>query len=325
MMTSPLVSVIIPTFNVESYIGDCLQSIADSTYRKLEIIVVDNNSTDGTIERLRELSRKHEFLLTQEETQGGGAARNKGLSLATGEWIQFLDADDLLLPNKIAHQITLVDDADLIVGSCTKRHVDGSEETVKANPGEPWLDLFLTNLGNTCSNLWRTSVVRQVGGFDASLRSSQEYDLMFRLLTQKPRLIYDREPLTVIRERSAGSISKTDLQGKWERIVALRGRMLSHMRTHEPEVYQRCGARLQTAYIWMLHQLYPANPNMACNYYSQQIEVGFTIPQDANIKPTHRAMYNTLGFKATGEIHRALVFAQTRLAGIQRPGAAPLR
>ena len=98
----PNVSVIIPAYNAEAFIADTVQSVLDQTYQDFEIIVVDDGSKDGTVAALEPFgSRVH----VHTQTNGGVArARNAGVALASGEFIAFLDADDLWLPQKLERQ-----------------------------------------------------------------------------------------------------------------------------------------------------------------------------------------------------------------------------
>ena len=127
-----LVSVIIPCYNVEKYIEECIESVVSQTYNNLEIICVDNNSTDKTWNILCQIKEKYPILLEKELKAGAGAARNKGLSIAKGDWIQFLDADDLLLPQKIEHQISLVQDNNVgfVAGAWKNRALNGVEKNI---------------------------------------------------------------------------------------------------------------------------------------------------------------------------------------------------
>ena len=105
-----LVSVVIPCFNVEHFITECIESVVSQTHQELEIICVDNNSTDNTWETFLELKNKYpNIFLVQEMKKGANAARNKGLDIAKGEWIQFLDADDLYLPTKLEEQVKYIE------------------------------------------------------------------------------------------------------------------------------------------------------------------------------------------------------------------------
>lgn len=97
-----LVSVIIPVYNSESYIGQCIQSLIDQSFRKMEIIVIDDGSEDRSAEICRELSRSDDrIMVIEQEHKGVSAARNKGMELASGEFVFFLDSDDMIHPRLI--------------------------------------------------------------------------------------------------------------------------------------------------------------------------------------------------------------------------------
>jgi glycosyltransferase involved in cell wall biosynthesis len=97
-----LVSVIIPVYNAEAFLGEALESVFAQTYRPIEVIVVDDGSTDGSAQVAQRFVSVH---YTFQSHQGAAAARNQGLSLAQGEYIAFLDADDIWLKEKLAWQI----------------------------------------------------------------------------------------------------------------------------------------------------------------------------------------------------------------------------
>jgi glycosyltransferase involved in cell wall biosynthesis len=104
-----LISVIIPCYNVEAFISECVDSVLNQTYQEIEIICIDNNSSDNTWQTLIQLKNIFPHLIIDKEIKAGAcAARNKGLNIANGYWVQFLDADDLLLPKKIEHQVELL-------------------------------------------------------------------------------------------------------------------------------------------------------------------------------------------------------------------------
>jgi glycosyltransferase involved in cell wall biosynthesis len=103
----PLVSILIPAYNSQEWVADTIRSAQAQTWPRKEIIVVDDGSTDQTLAVARQFSSKEVSVVTQ-PNQGASAARNKALSLSQGEFIQWLDADDLLAPDKIAKQIEVV-------------------------------------------------------------------------------------------------------------------------------------------------------------------------------------------------------------------------
>jgi glycosyltransferase involved in cell wall biosynthesis len=105
---NPLVSILIPAYNAEQWIADTIRSAIDQTWQRKEIIIVDDGSTDRTLEVARRFASKNISVVTQ-ENQGASAARNTALSLSQGDFIQWLDADDLLACNKIALQLTMME------------------------------------------------------------------------------------------------------------------------------------------------------------------------------------------------------------------------
>ena len=102
-MNSPLVSVVIPTYNSADFVAQAVQSVLDQTYRHFEIIVVDDGSTDETRLVLHQFDNRLKYLY--QENRGPSAARNTGIKAAKGEYISFLDADDLWFPNKLQVQL----------------------------------------------------------------------------------------------------------------------------------------------------------------------------------------------------------------------------
>src|SRR5687768_4945424 len=103
-MSQPLVSVVIPCYNSAAWIRDAIGSCLAQTYQPLDIVVVNDGSTDNSVQIIEEYGQR--VRLVSIANGGLSAARNFGMSVARGEYIQFLDADDYLLPEKIAHQAT---------------------------------------------------------------------------------------------------------------------------------------------------------------------------------------------------------------------------
>lgn len=124
---SPKISVVIPAHNAEKHIGEALRSVANQTYEPHEIIVVDDGSTDGTAELVRNLSDVPAVLLSQSNS-GAAAARNYGIKQATCPLIAFLDADDLWVQSKLELQVNALEDAqlDAVFGHVVE-FVDGPE------------------------------------------------------------------------------------------------------------------------------------------------------------------------------------------------------
>lgn len=212
-----LVSVIIPTYNVEKYIVECLDSVLKQSYDFIEVIVVDNNSTDNTLEKVVEFKNEHKADITilKEFKQGAPAARNKGTISAQGEWIQYLDADDLLKPQKIEHQVNLLkqkqETSNVVFGSQEYWFLNGKKNIFTASSNDIYSALFESKLGNTSSSLFRKEIVFAVGLWNEQLSCGQEYDLFFKILqSNKTSYLIDNAPNTIVRERASGQISFTN-------------------------------------------------------------------------------------------------------------------
>src|SRR4051794_32661932 len=107
-------SVIIPCYNGEKFIKRAIESVLKQSFTDYELILVDNNSTDSTLSIMYDYAKKYPAIISVyiEYKKGASAARNKGLYHAKGEWLQFLDSDDELLPDKLTYQIKIATDAE---------------------------------------------------------------------------------------------------------------------------------------------------------------------------------------------------------------------
>ncbi|MDB4919449.1 glycosyltransferase family 2 protein [Mucilaginibacter sp.] len=219
-----MISVIIPCYNCASFINRAVDSVLRQTYQNIEIILVNNNSTDDTLSLLKdyELAYPDKIYVYNETKKGAPAARNYGLSKAKGEWIQFLDADDELLPNKLQKQydITRINSADVIAGDCLLKYdINGKiTDIIRYVEKNVWKGLITSNLGITSSNLWQKKKLFKVDGWDEALTSSQEYDLLFRLLKNNAQIVRDDSINTIV-HFSGNSISKSKNKEKMMKIL----------------------------------------------------------------------------------------------------------
>ena len=114
MMKTPLVSIIVPVYNTEKYIRECLDSLTQQSYSHIEIIAVDDGSTDNSLCLLKELSVKDNRLkVSSQPNQGVSVARNLALSKATGTYVMFVDADDWIDSSTIEECLQAIEDADV--------------------------------------------------------------------------------------------------------------------------------------------------------------------------------------------------------------------
>lgn len=266
-----LVSVVIPCYNVQNYIVECVESVISQTYKNIELICVDNNSKDNTWEQLLNLKQQFPNLIIDKELKPGAcAARNKGLLLAKGEWIQFLDADDLLLNNKIEHQVKLISeskDIHVIAGACIRRNTKHIDELfVQLSPNK-FLAPFINQSGNTCSNLWKRSAVMDVGMWNENIKSSQETELMLRLTLKGYCFLIDTESLTIIRERNEGQISQRNPIKKWEQYIEVRLDYIKALKENHIEEYEQLKGRLYDFLMISIITLSIYNKSKAISYF----------------------------------------------------------
>lgn len=179
MERAPLVSVVIPAFNAQSTIARTLQSVSKQTHEHLEILVVDDGSTDATPEIARELSLSDARIRVLRQANGGVArARNYGIQQARAAYVAPVDADDLWHPTKIAKQVAVMLRADPATAFvyCASRIIDEEDRIVGQPPSyrfSGWVlhrHVVVNFVGNGSALLMRRAAVLECGGYDASLR-----------------------------------------------------------------------------------------------------------------------------------------------------------
>lgn len=294
------VSVIIPCYNVAGYLRDCLESVFAQQPRPLEIICVDDHSTDDTLRILREYEQAHPgyvTVVTHAQNRGATAARNEGLRIARAEYVQFLDADDLLLPGKLAHQARLVERERapvLVAASYRRLLVNGATVERYVEEANPLEALIRSSLGITSANLWPRQALLRIGGWDEALGSSQEYNLMFRLLKAGVPVRFDPEVFTVIRERVSGSITYKDPSANCRRFIDLRLQALEYAReiSAGPAVER---AALQVLFEW-IHVLYRYDRQAASRLYDEHIRGKYTPSYSKLLTRKYMLVYRLLGF-----------------------------
>ena len=307
--SSPLVSIIIPCFNVEDHIAVAVRCAREQAYPNKEIICIDNDSNDETWEKLNELKdRFPELIISQEFRTGAPAARNRGLAMSKGEWIQFLDADDFIGKEKITHQISLVRNRDDVsfIAAATLKGDPQTDTWLEWFPHERiWTGLLTNSLGNTCANLFRRAVLDKVNGWDESLKSSQEYDLMFRIMQRNDQVLLDPVAKhTRITSARPGAISTSDVEGNKHRFLALNARICSYLKNEKPKVY----ASLDSDYFEQMYQRIRLNSIKGFDgsylFYRAILPSGFK-PHKRPYDPWwFKAVESLFGFRSADKLQR---------------------
>lgn len=200
MSVTPLVSIIIPAYNAEPWIGEALASCIGQTWKNIEIIVVDDGSTDAT-PGIVEAIEDSRLQLFQQKNAGAAAARNRGIQEALGELIQFLDADDILSPDKLERQVeALSEEPAGAVASCAWGRFAGTPESAvfTAEPvwtvAEPleWLVASLGGGGMMQPAAWLTprEVADVAGPWDETLSLHDDGEYFARVMLHASRNVF---------------------------------------------------------------------------------------------------------------------------------------
>ena len=212
----PLVSVIVPVYNCERYIDEALYSVYHQTYSNIEIIVVDDGSTDRTPEILKNHAQR--IRLFHQDNGGAAAARNTALDNASGELIAFIDGDDYWHPQKLSIQVEYLErNPDVgVIAAGIKYYWPNADNTypnpVESFPDEEtntfievqYEDIFASYPISTVTILARRGVIERTGRFDPVLRRGQDHDYWMRMAWQtrihkleKTLALYRMNPMSV--------------------------------------------------------------------------------------------------------------------------------
>ena len=254
-----LISVVIPCYNRRDKIMPCVESVLGQSYDNIEVILVDDGSTDGTGELFSDLGDSRLRFLRYEENRGACHARNYGAERANGEYIAFQDSDDTWEPDKLEKQLALLKDSGADLCFCGMRRVaeNGAEfyYPVHGFRAERALEEFLAeNRASTQTMLMKRPVWRELR-FDESFRRYQDWDFAIRA-AERFRLAYLPEALARS-EVSADSISSTVKSYP----------ALQHLYTKHRSLYERfpvCGAVMERR---MGKRLCREEPALAAGHY----------------------------------------------------------
>jgi glycosyltransferase involved in cell wall biosynthesis len=211
-----LVSVIIPTYNRSRYLQEALESLHNQTYRPLEVIVVDDGSTDDSIMSIRTFAdrsietKNFTLRILLQQRQGAQVARNRGVQESQGEYIQFLDSDDLLAPPKISRGVELLA-SDAMIAYCRTQGVDN---TLHPLPGAqfgyqrtPGIDDTVDYVWHTSGPLYKRSALSLLGGWLESISGSQDWEYGARAKLLGIKTVFDDSIGSFVRIHAGERIS----------------------------------------------------------------------------------------------------------------------
>lgn len=199
MDCEPLISVVIPTYNRRTLVARAIKSVLEQTYDRLELLVIDDGSTDGTGESLEPFRTDPRFRYTFQENRGQSAARNSGIRQAKGDLVAFLDSDNYWQVDKLETQIAFWgenEDSEILYSEIIPVDEAGSrlvKRDVQRHSGDILNELLRSNFITNNTVLVKKKCFDEMGGFDERLRYAEDYDLWLRFATRYRFLYHPRE------------------------------------------------------------------------------------------------------------------------------------
>ena len=250
--TNGTISVIIPVYNAERWLRECLDSVLAQSLCPLEVIAVNDGSTDGSCKILDEYTGR--IIVIDQANAGASAARNHAAQIARGEWLAFIDSDDVWEPAKLKKQMLLLTQHPSAVGTyCDLRVIDHVGQTVKSSEaceaywpsGEIFIPLLLGRLFNCFSPsqaIVRRSAYLKCGGFPEGQRHAEDWALWLKLSLLGP-ILYSIEPLIGYRRHKNSVSREADsdfgrLEARYQTLLEIKS-MLKRQTTND--VVQKLG------------------------------------------------------------------------------------
>jgi len=230
MLVAPKVSVVVPAYNVRSYIEDALVSLERQSGGEFEVLVVDDGSTDGTAEVVKPFClRDSRFQLLHKQNGGLSSARNYGIRHSCADYIALLDGDDAYEPDKLATHVALLDrfpEVGVVYSASRTIRDDGRPTFIylsgKPIGSDPLLALLCKNfIGHGSNAVFRRSLLDEVGEFDEGLRSFEDVDFWLRVAATR-HWRFHREPraLCCYRVRQSGlSFNVEQMERNGEKVI----------------------------------------------------------------------------------------------------------
>lgn len=249
-MSNPLVSVIIPTYNYAHLIPETLFSVVNQSYSNWECLVIDDGSTDNTstvVKDFIEEYKDYNFHYFHIKNEGTSGAKNSGIERASGELIQFLDADDLLSPDKLKIQVSLMqqNDAALVFSSSRFFKMEEGQQISQQKYPDGFLaedslsghallkKLIINNIVTISGPLVKTSLLHKAGKFDVTLKNNEDWILWFNIALMQPLFLSDQNTLSYVSIRIHGNSAMNQHQQMYLGEVRVREKMAMLLQQQE--------------------------------------------------------------------------------------------
>lgn len=319
---SPLVSILIPCYNSERWLAETLMSAIDQTWQRIEIIIVNDGSRDGSLAIAQQFAAPNVQILSQ-PNRGQSAAENLALSVAQGDFITYLDADDLLAPDKTERQIRLLDDApsDCVAsGEWARFYQDPAEATFAPNP--LWADLapidwlvhaFEANLMmHGASWLIPRRIVEKAGPWNEHLSLINDFDYFSRILLASQGIRFCWGAKSYYRSGNANSLSGSKSSAAWQSafLSLTIGTQNVLARENSPRTRHACA----TVFQRFIYEVYPDVPDLQKQAAANVERLGGTDIQPIG-SPRFHQLASVMGWKRAKHLQRWGGVARSYLKG----------
>ena len=239
-----LVSVVIPTYNRGHLIERAVNSALKQTYQYIEVIVVDDGSTDNTKDVMKQLTNERVKYIREEKNRGACHARNLGIQASQGEFVSFLDSDDFWSDDKLEEELKYLysKKADIVVCNFWMERSGNKKKKIEKYKGETleYKDLLFKNCVTTGAMLIKKEILEEVDGFDELMPRYQDWDLILRIAKYYPIFYLDKPLLTLCFQENSITHS-TSYEKKYFAIDRLIKKNKNDMLELNPNAYaQHC-------------------------------------------------------------------------------------
>jgi glycosyltransferase involved in cell wall biosynthesis len=298
------VSILIPCYNAERWIAQAIESALAQTWKDKEVIVVDDGSSDGSLAEIQRFAGRIHW--ETGPNRGGNAARNRLMELSRGGWLQYLDADDYLLPGKIAGQMEFLaanPETDVVFGPsiCEDVTNEGARSELLSipEPHDPWILLARWYLPQTGAPLWRKAAILDAGGWKLDQPCCQEHELYLRLLMAGKRFTYCPHAGSVYRHWGEHTVCKRDKPEVRRRRLEIEQREEDFLRSRGELTPDRQSAISQARFeIARLAWLADKEEALRIVDIIRRTQPGFR-PGGAAAPASYQLLYFLLGFRLT--------------------------
>ncbi len=265
----PLVSILMPAYNAENWIYDSIQSVLAQSWKNLELIVVNDGSIDATLSIAQSFESSKIKVLSQ-PNRGAAAARNVALQLAQGDFIQYLDADDLLAPDKLKQQILRLEPDDRCITSAAWGRFTADPEQAIFRADSLWQTLSPTEwliqaleqnlMMNPACWLTPRSIAQAAGTWNETLTLNDDGEYFWRVVLASQGVTFCPDAKVYYRSSIPGSLSTQTSNQAWRSVYDSLSSV--EQRLLQTETSDRTRRALATAFQRFIYQAYPAVPHL---------------------------------------------------------------